>query len=110
MITEDRFVERAFPVVGMSQRAGPAHIFEHGMSLRDYFAAHALPFSDDSSIQWRAATLNWPQPDYNAMSAHEKLAWCTRADAAYKYLQADAMLEARENQNGTSNSNSEVTT
>lgn len=88
----------AFPVVGMSQRNGQALIavFEHGMSLRDYFAAHAEPFPSDCSASWMASVLGWPTPDLDNMTNNERFLWSCRADAAYKYMQADAMIEARE--------------
>ena len=66
------------------------------MTLRDYFAAHATPFHEDVGFEWIASVLGWPSPDTAGMSARERYLWICRADAAYKYMQADAMLEARE--------------
>lgn len=61
----------AFPRVGEWE--------EPGMSLRDYFAAHAPPMTDE----W------WED------SAEEESHW-VEAQAAWNYAYADAMLKARE--------------
>ena len=74
--------------------SGPA--FPRDGTLRDYFAANAKPFSEDTNAQWMAKALGWPPPNVEEMTYNEWLLWSCRADAAYKYMQADAMLEARE--------------
>ena len=63
----------AFPIQGFSTRYGQGFqaVVSDGMSLRDYFAAKALPY---------------------LMSAYEDI----DAVARVAYAQADAMLKARE--------------
>lgn len=65
----------AFPVIETDPNCGTRTWF--GMSLRDYFAAKALP----EVIRLFAAT----EPDWNCKS------WATES-----YVIADAMLEARD--------------
>ena len=73
---------------------GPA--FPRDGTLGDYFAARADPFDSDCNPSWIAHVLGWPPPNVDEMTHNEWLLWRCRADAAYKYMQADAMLEARE--------------
>lgn len=75
---------------------GASVYMESGMKLRDYFAAHARPFSSTTKPNRIAKILGWPVPDIMNMSEWDTTLWQCRADAAYKYMQADAMLEARE--------------
>ena len=70
----------AFPLISR----GDPNICIHsmGMTLRDYFAADAKPFSEDTNIQWMANALGWPPPDVDNMTINEWLLWRCRADAA----------------------------
>ena len=76
----------------------PCDSMEQGMTLRDYFAAHAESFDSDDSPQWIASQLGWLAPESTDMGGRDGLLWRCRADATYKYMQADAMIEAGEKQ------------
>ena len=82
----------AFPLISR----GDPNICIHsmGMTLRDYFAAHAEPFPEGTSLEWMADVLGWSVPNDAERTKTAGFLWLMRANAAYKYLQADAMLEA----------------
>jgi hypothetical protein len=64
---------------------------EPGMSLRDYFAATV---SMDGVALSALEALEGPFPAYS--DAKAKQDWYARAEAAFRYHRADAMLKARE--------------
>lgn len=64
-----------------------------GMTLRDYFAAHADGFSDQVTAELAAQTTGLEVPESH--DRYEFALFWTKADAIYKYMQADAMLAAR---------------
>lgn len=66
-----------------------------GISLRDYFAAHAECISDDYLGEHVAAMLGIEELSKTA-SSRESFLWWKKADALWKYAEADAMLKARE--------------
>lgn len=66
---------------------------EAGMTLRDYFAAHADGFSDQVTVEFAAEATGMTVPDSH--NGYDVALFWSRADAAYKYMQADAMLSAR---------------
>lgn len=67
--------------------------FAMGMSLRDAMAL-SVRMPDEYSASWAEAILGEKKPvitvDYMSHAA-----WWMRAEAAYRYRMADAMLEAR---------------
>lgn len=65
-----------------------------GVTLRDYFAAHAEGFSDQVTAEFasEATGLNVPE----SHEGYEVALFWAKADAIYKYMQADAMIAARE--------------
>ena len=75
------------------------NIAEHGMTLRDYFAAHAPPHP------WHhfKAVLDVPEPDFDPDSSEIMEAWSAWSDYRSKerelqwpWYYADAMLAQRE--------------
>ena len=64
---------------------------EHGMSLRDYFAA-SIDVRDVPISAYEALIGEFP--DY--ADAITKQRWWANGEAAYRYHRADAMLKARE--------------
>jgi len=65
-----------------------------GMTLRDAMAL-SVRMPDEFAASWAAALVGSPQPGLGA-EAIEHIDWWARAEAAYRYLMADAMLKARE--------------
>ena len=75
-----------------------------GMSLRDYFAAHApkqTPDADSEGVNWvairsrYAGALGIELPTQDAPPIAFEVFWAT-VDAKLRYIHADAMLLARE--------------
>ncbi|MDG4650139.1 hypothetical protein P6F26_16950 [Roseibacterium sp. SDUM158017] len=70
-----------------------------GMTLRDWFAGQA-PGLDKSASVGMAEALVGPAPERFDLSDPESalawIKWWARADANARYVQADAMLAARE--------------
>lgn len=86
----------AFPMSGFDMRHGqPVQaVYQHGMTLRDYFATHA---SEEDIIEH---TPKGCKEEYihdngdGSKSIRYRQAMWTREEARYRY--ADAMLKARE--------------
>lgn len=66
-----------------------------GMTLRDAMAL-SVPMPDEFAASWAAALVGSPQPGLGD-TALEHIDWWARAEAAYRYRVADAMLKEREN-------------
>jgi|GEM_PF-6623466 len=66
----------------------------NGMTLRDAMALF-VRMPDEFAASWAAALVGSPQPGLGA-EAIEHIDWWARAEAAYRYRIADAMLKARE--------------
>lgn len=77
--------------------ADGTHYHDHaGMSLRDYFAAHR-PAPTVLSRAWGEVVVG-PYPKVDGLDAPYGLAvvlWWADVEAAWSYIQADAMLRAR---------------
>ena len=82
----------AFPLVVRSHDGQDVGI--QGMTLRDYFAAHSSGIPDEASDKVIAAYLGLDSPD-GETPARERFLWLLRANAEWKYLEADAMLAER---------------
>ena len=67
---------------------------QDGMSLRDYFASLADRFPPDADINHVEGIVGRPFPEEQGPLA--AVMWWAEADAKYAYIQADAMLAARE--------------
>ena len=68
----------------------------NGMSLRDYFAAHAnIGNVDELTPQMGTAVLGRACPDW-AVDAHGCLVWWAEYRAALRFIEADAMLKERD--------------
>lgn len=84
----------AFP-----EYAEPNAAVTSGMSLRDYFAAHEPIDPNDSigvALAERLTGRPYPKPEVNkAADVLEMALFWADAEAAYRYLRADAMLRAR---------------
>ncbi len=66
-----------------------------GMTLRDYFAAKALPWSVETESEMVEREFSMPPcPDGDTNPSGFRK-WWMEADAKYKYAQADAMLKER---------------
>lgn len=94
----------AFPVecywendkVRQGVQTGNTQGWATGMSLRDYFAAHApgdLIHTPHESIAEGEATIGRPYP---AEGVIEQGKWAMEVEAKVRYMYADAMLKARE--------------
>lgn len=88
----------AFPQSGCAQYAQWAP--EGGMTLRDYFAAHADISGDlegDGCIEHRLALslMNGEIPPSWDNDYLEARVWWASAESRLRYMKADAMLEAR---------------
>lgn len=79
----------AFPIIGQDITSY-AH---EGMTLRDYLAAHADGFSDQVTVEFASQATGLEVPESH--DGYEVALFCSKADAIYKYMQADAMLAAR---------------
>lgn len=79
----------AFPFVSHECK-----FFSAGMTLRDYFAARMPGFPGEATVADVASRLGIPAPDL--MHGPEFCNWFIDADARFRYMQADAMLKARE--------------
>ena len=88
----------AFPIPGAHLPNGEWMWGESGMTLRDYFAVHE-PLDPNESIGTALAEqlVGSPLPrnedgTYDALAVSK---YWARAEAEYRYMRADAMLEAR---------------
>jgi hypothetical protein len=66
-----------------------------GMSLRDYFAAHVIIPEAGLSLEHMESLKGEARPKHDSVSATEWYKWEAEAEALYRYMQADAMLKAR---------------
>jgi len=64
-----------------------------GMSLRDWFASHVPPLPERTSDNHVVALVGGPLPP--AFDHLARAIYWAKADAAYRYMQADAMIAAR---------------
>lgn len=84
----------AFPVTFEGgNNNGDSPFFHQGMTLRDYFAAHPDGFSDQVTQEFAAEATGLTMPDRH--NGYDVALFWSKADAIYKYMQADAMLAAR---------------
>lgn len=70
-----------------------------GMTLRDFFAAKAEGLDGESGLEYAEALAGRKRPDVVHGSPENILEWArfwADADAALRYIKADAMLAARE--------------
>lgn len=91
----------AFPVWELNGKGQP-EMTGFGMTLRDYFAAKAEGLHDDATPEFAEALTGRKQPDVVHGSPENMLEWArfrADADAVLRYIQADAMLRAREASN-----------
>ena len=65
-----------------------------GMTLRDYAAIHADGLDDEADASYAAVFNPDPQPDNGDYLGWAK--WLAKADARMRYIQADAMIAARD--------------
>ena len=65
-----------------------------GMSLRDYFAAHAAIDHDEVGVRYAAAIVGRDMPDFAADPLGNSAFWAEYR-ARMRYIEADAMLAAR---------------
>lgn len=79
----------AFPIIAHEN----TNYIHEGMSLRDYFAAHADGFSDQVTAEFAAQATGLEVPESH--NGNEVAIFWSKADAIYKYMQADAMLAVR---------------
>ncbi len=83
----------AFPNVPPDPSARTWH---HGMMLRDYFAIHETLSDYDNcqiSKKWMEEVVGRPMPD--ASDAMQSVLFDCEFRARFKYLRADAMIQAR---------------
>lgn len=66
---------------------------EAGMTMRDYFASHADGFSYGVTAEFASQATGLEVPESH--DGYEVALFWSKADAIYKYMQADAMLAAR---------------
>lgn len=89
----------AFPVPGLSGLTNGQWMDPMpGMSLRDAMALSAR-MPDDYSVQWAEVLAGEKAPmpvDGKAAPIDQRIDFWMRAEAAYRYRLADAMLAARE--------------
>lgn len=97
----------AFPVPYVDPReeiadalCGRPRVAQRGMSLLDYFAAHAPgQVSDDADMEWLSVRTGMPLPE-NMKNGVEMADWWARAEASLRYRYAAAMLAEREARRG----------
>lgn len=65
-----------------------------GMTLRDYFAAHAAIDHDEVGVRYAAAIVGRDMPDFAADPLGNSAFWAEYR-ARMRYIEADAMLAAR---------------
>jgi len=77
----------------------PSFADQSGMTLRDYFAAHTQPIEDlGVSVAESITGLKLPIRDQYKDEADfwiDSIGFWAMANAQYRYMQADAMIEAR---------------
>lgn len=88
----------AFPVAYSNEADGPTVMPSKGMSLRDHFAA-IRPAPADLSRAWGEAVVReFPKVGAADMPFGREVAlWWADVEAAWSYMQADALLRARAN-------------
>lgn len=97
----------AFPTMTYDQVAASngigISVTDHpGMTLRDYFAVKVEGLADDVTLEYAEVLAGRKRPDVVHGSPENILEWVlfwADADAALRYIKADAMLRARENTN-----------
>ena len=65
-----------------------------GLSLRDYFAAQVDGLGEDCTPAYAAEVSGVMHPIHTASRKDWAIFWA-QAEAAFRYMKADAMLEAR---------------
>jgi hypothetical protein len=82
----------AFPVTAGQQ------VYATGISLRDWFAGQAPGLHEETPRTTAEALAGPPPAPFDGMNVENMrlwFEWWARADAAARYVQADAMLAAR---------------
>lgn len=89
---------QAFPVLECSVNNVTGEMFTFqsspGLTIRDYLAIHADGFDGDARSDEIAQHLGIEEPSSKA-SVHEWFLWWCKAEALWRYAQADAMLNVR---------------
>jgi hypothetical protein len=90
--------EPAFPSTNAIATASGVMTQGHpGMTLRDYFATHAdIGNVDGLPLSWGERLLGRKCPECNPAAPRPCLQWWADYRAAMRYMEADAMLKARE--------------
>lgn len=85
----------AFPSMELNHD-GSSYQQHLGVSLRDYFAAHVNP--GDVSMTWGEVMVGPPPKDEygNPAFTKEMALWWADVEAKFRFVQADAMIKARE--------------
>lgn len=86
----------AFPLPSMYLSDGVGYAVNPGMSLRDWLAA-TMQIPDDAPTATQAISLMGQEPPQWSGSGADIdcLIWWATAEAKYRYMRADAMLEER---------------
>ena len=85
--------EPAYPSRELDQSTGQVCAQHLGMTLRDYFAVHSA-FEADIPEELATELMGCDQPTTGV----DNVRWWAEVAARYRYLCADAMLKAREEQ------------
>jgi len=95
-MSSDKMGGPAFPV-NTAQINNPGACFsDEGMTLWDYYFAHCRDLDEDYRADQTAQAFGLVMPDGDAgTNLHEWLLFYVKASAAYKAMQADAMLAER---------------
>lgn len=98
--SDNRFYREAAPVDGgpafpchTNPRPGTLSDAPQGMTLRDYFAAHA-PIDQEISLAYAQKIVGRDCPDYAGATIANAMFWA-EFRARMRYIEADAMLRAR---------------
>ena len=81
------------PILRADGRSDMVPVDHPGMSLRDWFAAHANGIAQDASREYGELFAGRPFPADGL--SEDQNQWWQDADAAHRYVWADAMLAAR---------------
>lgn len=85
----------AEPAFGEFKQAGHCSIKTGGISVRDYFAAHATKAADDEvGVLYAEAITGRSMPDFAADPVGNSVFWADYR-ARMRYIEADAMIDAR---------------
>jgi hypothetical protein len=85
---------QAFPRPGVKDGYGKVIGDVRGMTLRDWFAGQEQIGEDTVTPELGAALMGESVPT-GGISVLARAKWWAEAEARYKYMRADAMLEAR---------------